>query len=60
MLATTLGIEFDAEMAWHEREQIYMTSGYIFDSFHICQTAKGDKGGKWATVITARVFVTTD
>ena len=60
MLATTLGIEFDAEMAWHEREQVYKASGYIFDSFHICQTAKGDKDGKWTTVVAAMVFVTTN
>jgi len=60
MLATTLGIEFDAEMTWHEREHIYKTSGYIFDSFHIYQTAKGDNDGKWTTVVAAMVFVTTD
>lgn len=57
MLATTLGIEFDAESAWHEREQVYKTSGHIFDTFHMCQTAYGDKDGKWTTVIAAMVFV---
>ena len=35
-------------------------SGYIFDSFHICQTAKGDKDGKWTTVVAAMVFIATD
>jgi len=60
MLATTLSIEFNAEMAWHEREQVYIASRYIFGSFHICQTAKGDKDGKWTTVVTAMIFVTTD
>ena len=59
MLATTLGIEFDAEMAWYEREQVYKASGHIFDSFHICQTAKGDKDGKWTTIVAAMVFITT-
>lgn len=59
MLATTLGIEFDAEMAWHEREQVYKASGHIFDTFHMCQTAKGDKDGKWTTVVSAMVFVTS-
>lgn len=58
MLATTLGIEFDASLAWHEREQVYKASEYIFDTFHICQTANGDKDGKWTTVIAAMVFVT--
>jgi len=57
MLATTLGIEFDASAAWHEREQVYKASKYIFDTFHICQTAEGDENGKWTTVIAAMVFV---
>jgi arginine decarboxylase len=60
MLATTLGIEFDAEMAWHEREQVYKAKCHTFDSFHVCQTAKGNKEGKWTTVVAAMVFVTTD
>ncbi|MDD2439231.1 MAG: arginine decarboxylase, pyruvoyl-dependent [Methanosarcinaceae archaeon] len=57
MLATTLGIEFDAESAWHEREQVYKTSGHIFDSFHTCKTANGDKEGRWTTVVAAMVFI---
>lgn len=57
MLANTLGIEFEAEMAWHEREQVYKAKGHIFDSFHICQTAKGDNDGKWTTVVAAMVFI---
>lgn len=57
MLATTLGVEFDANLAWHEREQVYKASEHIFDTFHICQTAKGDKDGKWTTVIAAMVFI---
>jgi arginine decarboxylase len=57
MLATTLGIEFDADCAWHEREQVYKTSGHIIDTTHYCQTAYGDKEGKWTTVIAAMVFV---
>ncbi|MGE5458589.1 MAG: hypothetical protein ACM3RX_09580 [Methanococcaceae archaeon] len=32
------------------------TSGYIFDSFHVYQTAKGDKDGKWTTVVVAIVL----
>lgn len=57
MLATTLGIEFNAELAWHEREQVYKTSGHIFDTFNACQTANGDKNGKWTTVLAAMVFI---
>lgn len=57
MLATTLGIEFDPEKAWEEREQIYKASGYIFRTTHICQSAEGNKEGLWTTVIAAAVFV---
>ena len=57
MLATTLGIEFDSEKAWEEREQIYKASGYIFRTAHICQSAEGNKESLWTTVIAAAVFV---
>lgn len=56
MLATTLGIEFDSEKAWEEREQIYKASGHIFKTTHICQSAEGNKDGLWTTVISAAVF----
>ncbi len=58
MLATTLGIEFDPDTAWQEREQIYKASGKIIETSHICQSAKGDISGKWTTVIAAAVFIT--
>jgi arginine decarboxylase len=57
MLATTLGIEFDPDTAWQEREQIYKTSGKIIRTSHICTSEKGDKNGKWTTVIAAAVFI---
>jgi len=57
MLATTLGVDFDPETAWKEREQVYKSSGHIFQTKHFCQTAEGEKKGKWTTVIAAAVFV---
>ena len=57
MLATTLGIEFDPEVAWDERKQIYRASGKIITTSAICQGAQGDKGGLWTTTIAAAVFV---
>ena len=57
MLATTLGIEFDSNTAWEEREQEYKASGQIFKTMHIGQSAEGNKDGLWTTVITAAVFV---
>ncbi len=56
MLATTLGIEFDAEKSWDEREQIYKTSGKIIRTRNTTQSAQG-KGEVWTTVIAAAVFV---
>jgi len=56
MLATTLGVEFNPETAWEEREQIYKTSGYIFKTTNICQSAEGNKDGLWTTVIAVAVF----
>jgi len=57
MLATTLGISFDPNQAWEEREQIYKSSGHIFKTTHICQSAEGDKKGLWTTTIATAVFI---
>jgi len=57
MLATTLGIEFDAEKAWNEREQVYKMSGKIVRSFNVTQSAQGDKHGLWTTVIAVGILL---
>lgn len=57
MLATTLGIDFDPETAWSEREDIYKMSGKIIRTFNITQSAEGDKNGLWTTVIAAAIFL---
>jgi arginine decarboxylase len=57
MLATTLGIEFDPDRAWQEREQIYKASGRIISTTHTCQAAEGVMDGRWTTVIAAAVFL---
>lgn len=57
MLATTLGIDFDSEKSWNEREQEYKADGHILKTCHYCQTANGDKNGYWTTVISGAVFV---
>lgn len=56
MLATTLGIEFDPNQAWDEREQIYKMSGKIIRTTNITQSAIGNKDGLWTTVVAAAVF----
>ena len=57
MLATTLGIEFNPDIAWEEREQIYKASGHIIKATNITQSAEANKDGLWTTVISAAVFV---
>lgn len=60
MLATTLGVPFDSNLAWEEREEVYKASGHIFKTTHVCQSAEGNKEGLWTTVIAAAVFVTDE
>jgi len=57
MLATTLGIEFNPDTAWQEREQVYKSSGNIFKTTNITQSAECNKDGKWTTVIAAAVLL---
>jgi len=57
MLATTMGVQFDPEIAWHEKEQLFKTSGMIIKTTNTTQSATGDKNGLWTTVVAAAVFV---
>jgi arginine decarboxylase len=56
MLATTLGVEFDSNQAWQEREQVYKSSGHIFKTQNITQSAEGNKDGMWTSAIAVAVF----
>jgi arginine decarboxylase len=57
MLAPTLGIEFDAETDWNEREQVFKLSDKIVKTFNITQSAEGDKNGLWTTVLAAAILL---
>jgi len=57
MLATTMGIQFDPEIAWDERKQLFKTSGMIIKTANITQSATGDKNGLWTTTVAAAVYV---
>ncbi len=57
MLATTLGIEFDPDKSWDEREQIFKASGQIIRTSNITQSAIGNKDGLWTTVIAAAILI---
>ena len=56
MLATTLGIEFNQDQAWDEREQLYKMSGKIVRTANITQSAIGNKDGLWTTVFAGAIF----
>lgn len=60
MLASTLGVEFDPDKAWSEREQEYKASGQIFKTSNITQTSEVDKNGLWTSVVAAAVFAFVD
>jgi arginine decarboxylase len=57
MLASTLGIEFDPETAWNEREMYFKMSGKIVRTREITQSAISDKHGKWTSVVAAAVLI---
>ena len=56
MLATTLGVDFDPNTAWDEREQVFKASGEIFQPFKVTQSAEG-KQNMWTTVISCAVLL---
>jgi len=57
MLATTLGVDFNPEADWNEREQVFKMSGKIVKTFNITQSAEGDKTGLWTTVLAAAILL---
>jgi len=60
MLASTLGVDFDVNQSWDEKEQLFKLSGKFVKTTNITQSAVCDKDGNWTTVIAAAVFVLED
>ncbi|AQQ71467.1 pyruvoyl-dependent arginine decarboxylase [Limihaloglobus sulfuriphilus] len=56
MLGTTMGMEFDPDKAWSEKEQAYKSSGLFIKTSNITQTAKGQKD-LWTTTVAIAMFV---
>ena len=56
MLATTLGVDFDPDVAWKEREQVFKMGGKIVRTQNITQSAIG-KPNLWTTVVACGVFI---
>lgn len=57
MLASTLGIELDPDVAWDERKQVYKVDRNQFVSQSIAHSVKGHKEGLWSTVVACAVFI---
>jgi arginine decarboxylase len=56
MLGTTLGLEFDPDKAWSEKEQAYKSSGLFIRTTNMTQSAKGQEG-LWTTTVAIAVFI---
>jgi arginine decarboxylase len=56
MLATTLGVQFNADTSYDERKEIWKISGEIVRTHNVTQSAIGSKRGLWTTVVAAAVF----
>ncbi len=60
MLATTLDVEFDPDLNWDEKKEIYRISNKIVRTMNITQSAVGDKRGLWTTVLAAAILIGED
>ncbi len=57
MLASTLGVEFDPNVSYDEKREIWKISGKIVRTRNITQSAIGGKNGSWTTVLAAAIFL---
>lgn len=57
MLASTLGVEFNVNSDWNDREELFKIDGRIVNTTNSTQTALGDKNGLWTSAVSAVVFV---
>ena len=57
MLATILGVDFDPNLNYDEKKEIWRISDKIFRTSNITQSAIGDKNGVWTTCIAAAVLI---
>jgi pyruvoyl-dependent arginine decarboxylase (PvlArgDC) len=55
-----LGIEFNPELDWDEREDLFKMSGKIVRMSNVTQSAVGNKDGLWTTVFAAAIFINED
>ena len=56
MLATIIGVQFDADKSWNERKGTWTISNEIFRTQNVTQSSVG-KVDLWTTVIAGAIFV---
>ena len=57
MLATILGVDFDPDLNYDEKKEIWRISDKIIRTRNITQSAVGHKSGLWTTCIAAAVLI---
>ncbi len=57
MLATVLGVPFDANKNYDERKDTWKISDEIVKTMNVTQSAIGDKSGVWTTVVASAVLI---
>lgn len=57
MLATTLGLPFDAEKDYNARKEQYFMGGEIVDTTSITVAVEAAPGGVWTTTIAAAILL---
>lgn len=57
MLATTLGLKIDLDKSWDENRVLWKVQGKIIRTRNSTQSAKGDKRGRWTTVVAAAILI---
>ncbi len=57
MLATTIGVPFDADKSYDEKKEQYRVGGHIVRTTDMTQSAVGDKAGLWTTALAAAVLI---
>ncbi len=56
MLATTLGLDYETDATWDQREEQWKISGKIVKTMNCTQSAQGI-AGLWTTVVAAAVLI---
>ncbi len=57
MLATILGVDFDPDLNYDEKKEIWRISGKIIRTRNVTQSAIGHKAGLWTTCLAAAVLI---